>query len=273
MPISTSKQQELGLSADLSLLWGGSEALAAPAIRLLERIDAGGSMSQAAKDCGISYRTAWKMIEQLNNQSTAPLVTRSAGGQFGGGSALTDSGRHLIAMYRAAEAEHLRFVELLGERMSEYQTYSKFIRRWFMKTSVRNQLHGSVQLVSKGAVNTEVLIGIGGEDRLTAIITNDGTEEMGLDLGMEVSALIKESSIILCTGEHLPGISARNRLLGRVLHCHQGAVYSEVGVELPGAKVITAMISLESAAEMALQPGLPVWACFKASDVILAGQS
>jgi len=259
-----------GLSADLTLTLGENDMLAAPAIGLLERIAASGSMTQAARDCGISYRSAWQMVERLNNRSEQPLVVRSAGGQHGGGSRLTSEGRHLIALYRKAEKEHQRFVELLGEGLDEFENYSRWIRRWFMKTSVRNQLHGKVQVVSKGAVNTEVVIGIGGDDRITAMITNDGAEEMQITLGKEVTALVKESSVVLCTGKGLPRMSARNRIRGRVLRCHEGVVCSEVIVELPGSKVITAMISFESMAEMGLWPDTPVWACFKASEVILA---
>ena len=261
------------LNADLSLtLAGGNGALVVSTISLLERIDVSGSMVQAAKDCGISYRTAWQRIERLQNRSASPLVVRSAGGQHGGGTSLTAAGRKLIAMYRAAEDEHRRFVTLLGEGLAEYERYSILIRRWFMKTSVRNQLHGSVQVVSKGAVNTEVVIGIGGEDRLTAMVTNEGAQEMGLESGKEVMALIRESAVFLCTGEGVPAVSARNRLPGRVLRAHEGAVFSDVAVELSGAKVVTAMISLDSLSAMGLEPGMPVWVCFKASDVVLAGQ-
>ena len=262
----------LKLDAGFSMRLPDSRMLAATSIALLERIDVSGSITQAAKDCDISYRTAWQNIEGLQNRSTEKLVERIAGGQHGGGSSLTPAGRRLVAMYRAAESEHRRFVEMLGEGLSDFEKYSKFMRRWFMKTSVRNQLHGTVQVVSTGAVNTEVVIGIGGEDRLTAMITNDGAEEMQMRLGKEVTALIKESSVLLCSSEHLPGLSTRNRLRGSVLRCHEGAVCSEVMVELPGSKVITAMISCDSMAAMNLSPGMPVWACFKASDVILAGQ-
>lgn len=261
------------LNADLSMqLAGGNGALAASSIALLERIDATGSITQAAKDGGISYRTAWQTIERLQNRSSRPVVMRSAGGQHGGGTRLTAEGRKLIAMFRAAEAEHRRFVELLGEGLAEYEKYSKFMRRWFMKTSVRNQLYGTVELVSRGAVNTEVVIGIGGHDRLTAIITNEGSDEMELSIGKEVAALIRESAIILCTGEKIPKISARNRLRGRVLRCHEGVVCSEVQVELPGAKTLNAMISFESLAEMDIWPDSEIWVCFKASDVVLACQ-
>lgn len=261
------------LNADLSLRLGDGDsgALAAGSIALLERIDATGSISQAAKDCGISYRTAWQTVERLQNRSAAPLVERSAGGQHGGGTLLTAGGRRLIAMYRAAEVEHRRFVALLGEGLAEYERYSRLIRRWFMKTSVRNQLHGTVQVVSRGAVNTEVVVGIGGEDRLTAMITNEGADDMALEIGKEVTALIRESSVFLCTGEAVPAVSARNRLYGRVLRCHEGAVFSEVVVDLPGSKVVTAMISLEAMTDMALKPGVGIWVCFKASDVVLAG--
>lgn len=260
------------LSADLSLKLGDSEALAASSIALLERIEQSGSITQAAKACGVSYRTAWQTIERLQNRSEVPLVTRVAGGQHGGGTLLTRGGRRLVAMYRAAEIEHRRFVELLGEGLAEYEKYSKFIRRWFMKTSVRNQLSGTVQVVSRGAVNTEVVVGIGGSDRLTAIITNDGAEEMGLETGKEVTALIKESSIFLCTGDATPATSARNRLKGKVTRCQEGAVFSEITVELPGSKVVTAMISLDSMVDMALKEGVGVWVCFKASDIVLAAQ-
>lgn len=141
-----------------------------------------------------------------------------------------------------------------------------------MKTSVRNQLYGTVQVISKGAVNTEVVIGIGGSDQLTAIITNEGAEEMELSIGKEVAALVRESAVVVCTGDKLPRISARNRLRGRVLHCAEGVVCSEIVVELPGSKVITAMISFESLVEMKLWPESEVWVCFKASDVMLTAQ-
>jgi len=270
MSLRTHEQAAPTLSAVFSMQLSESRTLAGSSIALLERIDVTGSITQAAKDCGITYRSAWQTIERLQNCSSAPLVSRSAGGVQGGGSTLTGEGRKLVAMYRAAEVEHRRFVEHLGDALSEYETYATLMRRWFMKTSVRNQLHGTVQLVSTGAVNTEVVIGIGGEDRLTAIITNDGADEMELKLGKSVSALIKESSIVLCTGDIVPRISARNRLKGRVLRCCEGVVCSEVAVELPGSKVITAMISFESMAEMNLWPDTPVWVCFKASDVMLA---
>lgn len=260
------------LDAALSLQLGDSAALADSSISLLERIGHTGSISQAARECGISYRSAWQTIERLQNRSNEPLVRRSTGGAGGGGSILTDEGRRLVEMFRRAESEHRRFVELLGESLSGFEAYATFMRRWFMKTSVRNQLCGSVALISTGAVNTEVVLDIGGGDRITATITNDGAEELGISLGQELSALIRESAIVLFRGDAPPRISARNRFRGRVLRCCEGVVCSEVTIELPGSKILTAMITFESLATLELWPDTPVWVCFKASDVILAGQ-
>jgi len=257
------------LNADLSLQMWGSETVAAAAVALLESIDATGSLTQAAKTCGISYRSAWQTVERLQNRSAVPLVERSAGGAHGGGSQLTEGGRMLVAMYRQAEAEHQRFMALLGESMAEYEKQAQFMRRWFMKTSIRNELYGTVQDISKGAVNTEVTVDIGGDDRVTSIITNDGAEELGLSVGKPVTALLKESSIFVCSSEGVPKISARNRWAGRVLRCHEGTVFAEITVELPSKKTLTAMISFESMAHMEIWPDSKVWLCCKASDVVL----
>jgi len=267
--MQANRQQLPMLNADLSMQMGGCEVLAA-SITLLERIDATGSLTRAAKECGISYRTAWQTIERLQNRSTTALVERSAGGANGGGSRLTGEGKRAVALFRAAEAEHRHFMALLGEGMAEYERQARFMRRWFMKTSIRNELYGTVQAISKGAVNTEVTVGIGGDDQVVAIITNEGAAELGLSVGMPATALLKESSIFVCSGETTPKISARNRWLGRVLRCHEGTVFAEITAELPGSKTLTAMISFESMAHMEIWPDSRIWLCCKASDVILA---
>ena len=64
---------------------------------LLRAIAEAGSISAAARNLGISYKTAWDRLERLNNLSKLPLVLRAAGGSKGGGSQLTDYGRQLLA--------------------------------------------------------------------------------------------------------------------------------------------------------------------------------
>ncbi|MEO0915146.1 MAG: LysR family transcriptional regulator [Pseudomonadota bacterium] len=71
---------------------------------LLEAIDAEGSIAAAGRTMGMSYKRAWQLVETLNASFGAPLVTRSRGGASGGGAALTDMGRNVLAAYRRIEA-------------------------------------------------------------------------------------------------------------------------------------------------------------------------
>jgi molybdate transport system regulatory protein len=72
-------------------------------IALLEAIDASGSLSQAARDLGMSYRRAWGLLDDLNHTLAEPVARANAGGAGGGGAQLTAFGRTLIAAYRAVE--------------------------------------------------------------------------------------------------------------------------------------------------------------------------
>jgi molybdate transport system regulatory protein len=73
-------------------------------IALLEHIEASGSLSQAARELGMSYRRAWLLLDDLNHVLEEPVSTASVGGAGGGGARLTEFGRRLIAAYR--ELEH-----------------------------------------------------------------------------------------------------------------------------------------------------------------------
>ena len=74
-------------------------------IRLLELIDATGSISAAGRAMEMSYRRAWLLVEELNNLFREPVVATKLGGRAGGGAALTSFGRSLVRHYREMEAE------------------------------------------------------------------------------------------------------------------------------------------------------------------------
>ena len=63
--------------------------------------------------------------------------------------------------------------------------------------SARNRLKGTVSRVQKGAVNTEVVIGLPGGASVAAIVTNESSDALGLAPGVEASALFKASSVIV----------------------------------------------------------------------------
>lgn len=61
-------------------------------IALLQAIEESGSINQAAKQSGLSYKGAWQMLERLNNGAPQALLTTAIGGSKGGGTSLTAAG-------------------------------------------------------------------------------------------------------------------------------------------------------------------------------------
>lgn len=72
-------------------------------IALLEAIRSSGSLSQAARDLGMSYRRAWLLMNSLNKAFTKPVTRATTGGRGGGGAELTAFGEQLIESYRALD--------------------------------------------------------------------------------------------------------------------------------------------------------------------------
>lgn len=65
-----------------------------------------------------------------------------------------------------------------------------------MKISARNVLKGKVKRLSQGAVNTEVVIDVGGTE-IVSIITRESAENLKLTEGSEVYAVVKASNVMV----------------------------------------------------------------------------
>lgn len=68
-----------------------------------------------------------------------------------------------------------------------------------LRFSARNQFRGKITKIVNGAVNSTIHLKTEKGLPLTAIITNEGRDEMELHEGNEVIALVKASSVILAT--------------------------------------------------------------------------
>jgi molybdopterin-binding protein len=66
-----------------------------------------------------------------------------------------------------------------------------------MRLSARNCLPGTVVSVTKGATTAHVKIDVGGGTIVTASITNEAVEELGLAKGVKASAVIKASDVMV----------------------------------------------------------------------------
>lgn len=238
-------------------------------IDLLAQIAESGSITQAAKAIGMSYKGAWDAIDTMNNLAGEPLVERLAGGRGGGGTRLTPRGAQLVENFRTIEREHRQFIEQLGRQASGIADDLVLIRRMEMKTSARNQFLGKVVALKKGTVNDEVELEISGGEKIVALVTQESAHSLALKKGAQAFALIKASSILLMTEADDAKLSARNQLAGTITRLQKGAVNSEVVLELPGGNTLAAIITNQSARALGLKVGKPACALFKASSVIL----
>lgn len=265
---TVSKAKPASLEGKLFLLSRDQCAFTAAKVQLLQAIEACGSISAAAKQVGISYKTAWDRVDAMNNMSDEPLVVRTAGGARGGGTAVTDLGREVIRGFLALQEEHEEFLQRLGTRLHSIGDIANFIRSESVKTSARNQFRGEVIKVIPGSVNAEVVLRIGSDQSLTAIITNDSLQTLGLEVGASAIALVKASWVLLSRDTELR-TSARNKLVGAISRIATGAVNSDVTLDLGGGKSISAVVTNDSVENLELKEGDSACAFFKASSVIL----
>jgi molybdate transport system regulatory protein len=67
--------------------------------RLLESIEARGSLRAASEALRISYRKAWGDLKKAQESLNVTLVDKQRGGNLGGRTALTEQGREWVRAY------------------------------------------------------------------------------------------------------------------------------------------------------------------------------
>jgi molybdopterin-binding protein len=65
-----------------------------------------------------------------------------------------------------------------------------------MKLSARNQLSGTVTEINQGEAIANVALDVAGQ-RLVASITVEAVRELGIEVGREVTVIVKASDVIL----------------------------------------------------------------------------
>ncbi|SHM69080.1 TOBE domain-containing protein [Rhizobacter sp. OV335] len=267
--VTDAPDDSLTLGAELTLNLGGQSLAGARRIGLLVEIARLGSITQAAKAAGFSYKGAWDAVEQMSNLAGEPLLERSAGGPGGGRTRLTPRGEQLLRNVVLIQQEHARFIERLNRQADGLAGDYSLMEGLAMRTSARNQFAGTVVGLRGGAINDEIELEAIGGLRIVASITHESTVELGLVVGAKAFALIKASSIILMTEMRGVRLSARNQLKGVVSRVTPGAVNCEVVMALAGGGAVAAIITNDSAAALALEVGSTAIAVFKASSVIV----
>src|SRR5271154_2976804 len=108
---------------NLRIDFDGDRAIGPGKVKLLELIDALGSISAAGRQMGMSYRRAWLLVDSLNRCFREPLVSSHTGGAHGGGANLPPAGvavaRHYRAVEAAAQAAGTAHLEALNSALAD----------------------------------------------------------------------------------------------------------------------------------------------------------
>ena len=92
-------------------------------IALMESIISCGSISSAAKKMGMSYRKAWKLVNEINNASNTKIIVTNTGGKGVGGTKISTDGISFIKAFRDIEKKVFK----------EAISHQKYINKIFSK--------------------------------------------------------------------------------------------------------------------------------------------
>ena len=238
-------------------------------ISLLKQIAQTGSISQGAKNAGISYKSAWDAINEMNQLSEHSLVDRATGGKGGGGAVLTRYGQRLIQLYDLlAQIQQKAFDVLSDDDALPLDSLLAAISRFSLQTSARNQWFGTVTGRDHQQVQQHVDILLAdGTTRLKVAITAQSGERLGLDEGKEVLVLLKAPWVNV-TRDPAVAAAADNQLACRISHIERGTEQCEVLMTLPDGQSLCATLPLNEA--QTLEEGADVTAFFNADRIIIA---
>ena len=99
------------LGARLRLVLGPDIAIGPGKIDLLEEVKKTGSIAEAGRSLGMSYKRAWQLISTMNDAFKSPVVVTSRGGASKGGATLTPFGEDLLARCRKIQGKTAQLVE------------------------------------------------------------------------------------------------------------------------------------------------------------------
>lgn len=241
-------------------------------IDLLRRVGEGGSISEAARAAGVSYKAAWQAIDTLSNLAGTPLVESAVGGAGGGGARLTPAGQELLLAAAALSQARAQVLQRL-EGGAPQRAAAAGWAALGLRTSMRNQLPCSVAgLEGQGQV-VRVRLQLASGAPLASRITRESAQLLGLAAGQPVLALCKAMAVVVerASGLDGPGVSGAaaargNRLEGRASRISRGESGDEVAAALEGGLQLVGFATAGSG----LRVGSKVVLAVEESAVVIA---
>lgn len=205
-------------------------------IAILREIGAAGSISQAARTVGVSYKAAWQALDTLTNLAGVALVERVVGGAGGGGARLTNAAHELLAAAEALARERERAAA--GDQAHQAAHFAAHLAATHLavRTSMRNQWPCVVSALRRQGSIVDVVLQARGDASLVALsrITRESAELLALAPGLPVQVLCKATAVRVRAADGAAPAAGENVWPGRVRRVVRGAVGDEVAVQLDG---------------------------------------
>ena len=115
--MSTKRHQ---LKARFRVMADETIALGPGKIDLLRLVAKTGSISEAARQLGMSYMRAWTLVRTMNRCFTSDLILPVRGGKTGGGARLSPLGEKILQLYTEMEKNSMRAAAPAWSRIKSY---------------------------------------------------------------------------------------------------------------------------------------------------------
>lgn len=238
-------------------------AMADKRIEILRSIHQAGSISEAARANGVSYKAAWQAVETLGNLAGVPLIGKVVGGSGGGGARLTAEGLQVL---HAAETLNVARQKALMRLRGETKRLKPLLRNITgigLRTSMRNQLPSMITDIRKTQGTARVWLELPNGQHLVSRVTPESLQLLGLKKGLPVLVLCKAAAVTIA-----PTIVAMgdiNLLEGKIARRIGAKADRQVSLELsPGLQ-----LAGFAAPETELKPKQPAMAAIDESAVVI----
>ena len=243
-------------------------------IDVLRHIQACGSISEAARQVGISYKAAWQALDTLSNLAGVQLVQCSVGGKGGGGAVLTPDALLLLeaadAMGQAREQLQAQLQQAQSRQADAGPagiSVATTLARLQVVTSMRNQWPCVVASVSRSG--PLVVVQMHGAEagaqafEVRSHITQESAQLLGLRPGLPVLAMCKATAVTVSAADASEPPAANN-WRGSVARATRGgavqelAVTLEAGVQLVGFSHQATSLRVRAAVQVQVEPSAVV---------------
>lgn len=229
---------------------------------ILRRVNDVGSISEAARCAGVSYKAAWQAIETLSQLAGGPLVEKTTGGSHGGGTRLTPKGEEVLQL--VDELTRARLEVLARFRMKETPALAN-IGISSLSTSMRNLMPVTIRKIKIGAALVRLTLTLNDGQELRCSITMESAQLLGLREGIVVMALCKATAVEILSENDLPR-DLLNTVVGTVIRSTRERKGGECTIQLPTGQRIIGFVR----GEHGLHIGSRAVACIPPEAIVIA---